>query len=283
MYIGFLKDFSFKREAFRGVSMSRNIYINLVAHKLVYSGDFPERNEIVKEWYFQSNSVEKSNLEKLFLDATKGRDWRSYDIETTPNNIKFSIVLTFFVNSIEDKLSNDDENILNTIIEQVNLFVAINRGKNTALIDNSDDIDEESLVYVCHNSDSVELKQFLEQLKANNIKFHIEYEHIQVSDQGAMGSAHDIIIFIHGAVVSGLTYDLIKKVPLLIYTGFKKKQIDTIKEIIARCLSTNPKNIEIIQLQKDNKTIKLMVNYNNNKYIFELDDENNVIYFKKIN
>jgi hypothetical protein len=110
--------------------MLKNINIDLVARKLVFYDHFPESNEIIKQWVFQSNSVNKSCLEKLYYDVTNSRDWASYDIEITPNNIRLSIVLTFFVNSIEDKLSNDYVNILNTIIEQVNIFVTKHKIKN---------------------------------------------------------------------------------------------------------------------------------------------------------
>lgn len=89
--------------------MVKDIYITLIANKLVFYDHFPEDNDVIKEWHFQSNSIEKYRLEDFYSTIIPNEiGWSSYDIEITDYSIRFSVMPTFFVNSIHEELSESN-------------------------------------------------------------------------------------------------------------------------------------------------------------------------------
>ena len=44
----------------------KKVSINLKINKLVFAGDFPEKNEIIYNWYFKSSTVDRTSIINLY-------------------------------------------------------------------------------------------------------------------------------------------------------------------------------------------------------------------------
>jgi hypothetical protein len=267
--------------------MIKNIAIELIANKLVFEGDFPQSNEIIKEWDFQSNSIDKDSLEGLYTEAILKRGgWSSCDIESTTTAIRFSLKPTFFVDSLNQELNVEENEFINSIIKQVDQYVQKHRLEPPVSLIKINQIGKESEVVVYREegqSNSKEFQRFIEQLKNNGISYHIEYEYSNAVDIGASGGVYEVILFIQNTIASGVLYDLIKSVPARYFPNLKKERIDILKEKLAHYLYTQPENIDITWLETNDSYVCIDVSFNRVKYQFEFDNRNEIINIKKDN
>jgi len=265
--------------------MLKNITISLVAHKLVFSGDFPKDNILIKEWNFQSSTVETNNIIDLYCTAIPSEiGWTSYDIEKTQKQIRISLIPTFFMDSIHEDLYIDDKILLDVIIKKVNEYVIIHTLDIPRPINNVKvPSDFQTLFYeISGQSDSTEFQELISQLKANNIEFYVEYERSNAVDQGASGGFFEALVFIQNTIASGVAYDLLKKIPSLIIMNVKKERIDCIKEKVAHILNTQPENLLLTALEEEqNGVVNTVFNFNRFKYNIKLNDKNEIVLFEK--
>ncbi|OLS33399.1 hypothetical protein BTR25_26110 [Bacillus sp. MRMR6] len=103
-----------------------------------------------KEWTFQSNTINKSNLETLYISVFPiEMGWTSYDIEVTPFNIRVSLMPTFFVDKLQTELPEEEREILINISEKIALFVKEHKVELPASIPNDKRLfkDSKTIVY----------------------------------------------------------------------------------------------------------------------------------------
>jgi len=211
--------------------------------------------------------------------------WSSYEVVQTEQNIRLSLAPTFFVDSVNAVLSGENKDILEVMIEQINKYVVENKSEliNPVISENKKMKDMQA--YILREpgqSDSLEFRVLLDQLQANGIQFHIEYEHLRADDVGASGGLYEVIVFIQNTVASGIAYDILKKLPSLISLNIKKDRIDIITEKVASRLNTQVANIELYELEKqspDNITISF--SFNRSIHKFEFDSNNEIVKYSK--
>lgn len=153
--------------------MVKDIYITLIANKLVFYDHFPEDNDVIKEWHFQSNSIEKYRLEDFYSTIIPNEiGWSSYDIEITDYSIRFSVMPTFFVNSIHEELSESNQKHLKKMIQKLDEFVKENIVELQVPIIKKNEFSNDSLMFIFkepgHNSSAI-FDRFVKELAANNI------------------------------------------------------------------------------------------------------------------
>lgn len=264
-----------------------NITISLISNKIVFSGDFPQKNEIIQEWNFPSNTIDKNNIENLYNILMYDKvGWSSYDIEKTVKNVMISLIPTFFVDSVHEDLPVEEKSIIEEMIAKIDHYVEEHtlKGDFQATVEVKQSKDMQ--VFVLHEpgtSDSIEFHLLINKLKANSIHFHIEYERSRVDDQGASGGFYEVIIFIQNTLASGIVYDLLKKIPSLIPLNVKKDRIDLITEKAAYRLNTQPENLLLSKIEEESNTgnLKIVFNFNRSVNTFKFDNENNIIYFTR--
>lgn len=264
------------------------IRISLIIHKLVFEGDFPQKNDFITEWVFTSDNVDKTSLVNLYTNVINSTSigWSSYDMEVTETETRLAIVPTFFVQSIDDEYSESEESLIISVKNIIEEFVNINKSNNS--IHNSNDVNDtqDYNVFIYSypgSSDSYEFQDFINQLKLEKVPFKIEYERSQQSDQGASGGLYEGIIYIVDTITAGVVYDLIKKMPgLKIIPNLRKNRIETLKKRAAECLDTLPENLELIQISEmnnDNKQMQLVFRFKRKDYNFVFDMNNNITSF----
>lgn len=265
--------------------MIKNIYIAIVANKLVFDGNFPEVNEIIKEWEFQSNSIEKKGIKELFEEAVKNEGWGAYDFEISPNSIRITLISTFIIDGILSALSKENGETLRSIIEYVDKYVEDHKLIFAKPIDKLTVNGEYSQVLVVREdgqSHSNEFDSFLKLLENDNIAYSIEYEHCNAIEMGASGGFYEAIVFIKDTLVSGALYDLLKKTAFFSITKYKKERIDILKEKVAHLLYTQPENLEISRLKNDEANVFMEIRFNREKYYCEFNSSNEVVDFRKL-
>ncbi|WP_316572945.1 hypothetical protein [Neobacillus sp. YIM B06451] len=264
--------------------MVQDIKISLVAKKLVFRDHFPEENEIIKEWQFQSGSVVKKDLQELFYIAvSKEVGWSTFDMTTTSKSITVSLIPIFFTDSINEDVSDADRDILNNIINQVNSYVIKHSKTEQASVKpKQPHIDSQALIYrVPGQGGSFEFENFIKNLTKNNISFYIEYEHSNIAEQGASGGFYEVILFIKDTITSGVVYDLLKKVPGMEQINLKRDRFEILKMKTANFLNTQPSNLEVVELEEVNGSLSMSVIFNRIKYNFTFNKKNEIINFKK--
>lgn len=265
----------------------KKITLSLVAHKLVFSGDFSNTNEVIQEWSFWSSTIDKQSVFNLYNAIMYEKvGWSSCEIEKTEKNVRISLVPIFFVDSIIEVLSDENKEILEGMREQVDKYVEENKSDliNPVFSENKNIKDMQAyILQEPGQSDSLEFQMLLDQLRANGIQFHIEYEHSRADDVGASGGLYEVIVFIRDTVASGIAYDLLKKFPSLIALNIKKDRIDSITEKAASRLNTQVANLELCELEKqESGNISISFNFNRSIHKFEFDSNNDISKYSKI-
>jgi hypothetical protein len=264
----------------------KNIFISLIANRLVFLGEFPQSDEVIKLWDFQSKTVDKASLDDLCIESILKRGgWSNSDIESSPTSLRLTLKPTFFVDSLDQKLKNDEQEFLNSAIKQVDQFVNKHQLVTTDTTNTTVEVDENSEMVIYREpgqSSSREFERFIEELKSRDIKYHIEYEHSSASEVGASGGFYEAIIFIQNSLASGVVYDLIKGVPARYFPQIKKERTDILKRKIANELSTQPENLEIIKYKVEDECASIEVYFNRNKYEYKFNQSNEMIKFNKV-
>jgi hypothetical protein len=264
----------------------KNIFISLISNKLVFKGDFPESNEIIKEWEFKSNTVTRANLEKLCNESVVIKvGWSTSDIECLTNSIRLTLKPIFFVDSLAQQLNSEEQDLLRGIIDDVNLFVEEHKLTKSTQSPEIVEIDRNSEMITYREpgqSSSREFNKFIEKLEGKSIRYQIEYKHSQAVEQGASGGFFEAIIFIQSTIASGVVYDLIKGVPAKYLPQVKKERTDTLKSKIAHELRTQPENLEMTSYKVEEDFTTLDVYFNRNKYQCQFDKKNELVKFNKV-
>ncbi|MCM3756436.1 hypothetical protein M3197_02955 [Sporosarcina aquimarina] len=264
------------------------IRISLIINKLVFEGDFPQNNDLINEWAFSSETVNKSSLTNLYNKAIDPSriGWSSYEIVVTASETRIEIRPTFFVDSTDDKYRETEKILIRAIENEIEKFVYDNEAKSIEfnLDEKSDDNDYNVFIYSCPGaSDSNEFRDFISELEQDTISYKIEYERSQVTDQGASGGIYEVLLYIVDTITAGVVYDLIKKMPeFKIITNLKKSRIENFKKKAALCLNTLPGNLElneINEISNGNKNMQVTFRFNRNYYDFVFDNDNEIIHF----
>ncbi|MGM0840257.1 MAG: hypothetical protein ACQEWE_06005 [Bacillota bacterium] len=271
----------------RDIKMAvKNIFISLIANRLVFSGEFPQSDEVIKLWDFQSDTVDKASLDDLCIESILKRGgWSNSDIESSPTSLRLTLKPTFFVDSLEQELKNDEQEFLDSAIKQVDQFVSKHQLVTTGTTNTSVEVDKSSEMIIYREpgqSSSREFERFIEELKSRDIKYHIEYEHSSAAEVGASGGFYEAIIFIQNTLASGVLYDLMKGVPAKYFPQVKKERIDILKGKIAHELSTQPENLEIISYEVEDECASMEVYFNRNKYQYKFSQSNEMIKYIKV-
>lgn len=211
--------------------------------------------------------------------------WSSYEIKQTEKNVRISLVPTFFVDSVIEVLSDENKEIIEVMREHIGEYVEENKSDfiNPVISENNNMKDMQAyILQEPGQRDSLEFQVLLDQLQANRIQFHIEYEHLRADDVGASGGLYEVIVFIQNTVASGIAYDLLKKLPSLISLNVNKYRIDTITEKAASRLNTQVANLELCELEKQcSGNITISFNFNRFIHKFEFDSNNDIIKYSK--
>jgi hypothetical protein len=271
----------------RDIKMAaKNIFISLIANRLVFSGEFPQSDEVIKLWDFQSETIDRASLDELYNKSILKRDgWSDSDIESSPTSLRLTLKPTFFVDTLEQELKNEEQEFLDSVIKQVNQFVSEHQLFTPGPTNTTVEVDKCSEMIIYREpgqSSSREFHRFIEELKSMDIKYHIEYEHSNAAEVGASGGFYEAIIFIQNTVVSGVVYDLIKGVPARYFPQVRKERTDILKGKIAYELSTQPENLEIISYEVGDEYTSIEVYFNRNKYQYKFNHSNEMIKFNKV-
>lgn len=269
----------------KGDKEMKNVKIYLTVNNLVFSGDFPQKKFVMEEWEFQSDSIGRNDVEKLFTDAITNETWVSYDMVNTPNSLEVSFELINFVESLDEKFSEEFEVFLDHAKKKINFFVVEHQNLSTIEKKSLISLDTLAITHKIEGQNgSAEIETLLETLKEYKIDFQIEYEHSQLVENGASGGTYEIIIFIANTLASGITYDLIKKFPSLNLINIKKDRVDVLKEKSSYYLNTQPENIVLRNLEVDMETnvASLLISFNRSKYLIKFNDRNEMINFEEL-
>ncbi|MCK6207683.1 hypothetical protein KZX50_19765 [Bacillus infantis] len=266
--------------------MVKKITILLVANKLVFSGNFPQKDELIKRWEFYSSKIDKKVLEDLFTKVVvKEFGWSTCDVESTNSEDSLLLKPIFFKESLKDELTKEDQAILDKIIRNVDEFVSDYRVEKPDLRMNENSFYSDADVVVFREpgqSNSREFRSFIQKLEENNIPFYIEYEHSNAVEQGASGGLHEAIVFIGSTLASGIAYDIIKGAAFFNLLNFKKERTDILREKIADHLNTMPQNIDITHIEKKEEEIFIKVKLNRTRYEFTFSHNNKMMKFVKV-
>jgi hypothetical protein len=263
-----------------------HINILLKFNRLVFSGSFPEQEDLIQTWNFYSTTVNDENIEELYNNLfSQLSPWSSYMVEKTTEQITVSLISVLIVESLDDKITSKDQEYQNIYINQINQYVQAHKGQ---LSDYKVDYHmfQKDLTTCTFQMDggnrSPEIESLLKNLSSQNINYHIEYEYGRVDDHGASGGVYEIIFYIASVALSGATYDLLKKFSSLIITNVKKDKIDMIKDKLSYHLNTQPENLILIQLSKDEKTGIYFATFKFNRDYFEVtfNREKDIIKYK---
>jgi hypothetical protein len=271
------------------IIIMHNITISIVLNKLVFSGNFPEKEEVVKEWNFQSITVENANIVALYDNVMQNIGWSSYKIEKTKNNIRISLTPIIMVDALDHELSQINKDNIDTIKEQVDKYVHDHKADSLVSVTNDKTERTEDLyayVFESHGgSESVEIQALIDHLRENKIEFEIVYEYSRADDVGASSGVYEVIIFIQESVMSGVTYDLLKMIPLFTLINIKKDRVDVLTKKAAHYLHTQTGNIELTNLEecRDTGNVNMSFYFNRNSYDFTFNKKNMIINFKKDN
>lgn len=184
----------------------KKVYFSLMAQHIEFDTD-EQKTEIekLKEYIFMSECLTHEDIEKLFNGIMSIKsDWMGYDFNEDKSNIYVSITLLYPYTEGK-KVTNIPTKIISIIESFINKMKSCEQEEIDVNVENLQKDETEGILLKVTKYSDADTKQFLSELKRQNISYEIITKTVNRTETGAGNTFFEIILYIQNTVLDGVT------------------------------------------------------------------------------